>query len=281
MLRCRRVLRAASFPILSDKEREKLGLSVFVITKNEVERLGKMLESVRPLASEIIVVDSGSTDGTCELAKCYGARVFQREWTGFGAQKCFAEAQCRGAWLLNLDADEALSPEAAEEIQRRIPTEEADVYDLRIALVPLGRARPPFGGPVNRTPRLYRREMAFFSSDPVLDKLHPLPSARRACIRSSVYHRSLKSYTHMWEKALTYALMQAEKRAALRKKPNRALLPLTVPAFFIKHYFLRRLCFCGIEGLLQALTLSSAHLLRDLEIHRLIAAQVPSKENPS
>jgi len=81
-----------------------LRLSVFVIARNEERRIGAVLAAARALSDDLVVVDSGSTDRTIEIAKAAGAHVFHREWQGYGPQKRFAEEQCRHDWLLNLDA---------------------------------------------------------------------------------------------------------------------------------------------------------------------------------
>ncbi|MBN8726905.1 MAG: glycosyltransferase family 2 protein [Xanthomonadales bacterium] len=86
-------------------------LSVFIIALNEADRIATALESVKMLADEIIVVDSGSTDDTTRIAELHGARVLYNQWPGYGPQKKFAEDACRYEWVLNIDADEALSPE--------------------------------------------------------------------------------------------------------------------------------------------------------------------------
>lgn len=95
-------------------------LSVVLITLNEEHNLARTLESVKPLVAEgrgeIIVVDSGSTDGTVEIAKSYGAKVFVEEWKGFAAQKNSAIEKAAGEWVLSLDADEGLEPELTGEI---------------------------------------------------------------------------------------------------------------------------------------------------------------------
>src|SRR5256714_8974800 len=87
-------------------------LSVVIITHNEEANLGRTLESVKPLVAdgqgEIIVVDSGSTDRTVEIAKSYGAKVFVEEWHGYAAQKNSAIDKAEGSWILSLDADEEL-----------------------------------------------------------------------------------------------------------------------------------------------------------------------------
>jgi glycosyltransferase involved in cell wall biosynthesis len=95
-------------------------LSVVIITYNEEANIERTLESVRPLVSdgkgEIIVVDSGSTDRTVEIAKSFGARVFIEEWKGYAAQKNSALDKANGDWILSLDADESPESELAEEI---------------------------------------------------------------------------------------------------------------------------------------------------------------------
>ena len=92
----------------------KLPLSVAVITKNEEERLPECLASVS-FASDLVVVDSGSSDRTVEIARAADARVYDLEWRGFGPQKQFAIEQCREGWVLVLDADERILPETEQE----------------------------------------------------------------------------------------------------------------------------------------------------------------------
>ena len=83
-------------------------LSVFIIALNEADRIGRTIAAVRSLSDDIVLVDSGSTDGTQALAESLGARVIHHDWPGYGQQKRFAEEQCRHAWLLNIDADEVM-----------------------------------------------------------------------------------------------------------------------------------------------------------------------------
>jgi glycosyltransferase involved in cell wall biosynthesis len=97
-------------------------LSVVIITFNEEANIGRTLASVRALGDEMIVVDSGSTDRTREIAESYGAKVFVEEWKGFAAQKNSAIDKATGDWILSLDADEEVSPELAAEIGRLFPT---------------------------------------------------------------------------------------------------------------------------------------------------------------
>src|SRR5256885_12359811 len=91
-------------------------LSIALVTLNEEANLPRTLASVR-WADEILVVDSGSTDRTCEIAKEYGARVISEPWRGYTAQKNYALELCTKDWILSLDADEEVSPELADEIR--------------------------------------------------------------------------------------------------------------------------------------------------------------------
>ena len=99
-------------------------LSVVIITYNEEANIGRALGSVAPLVSggkgEMIVVDSGSTDRTVEIARAHGAKVFVEPWKGYAAQKNSALEKACGEWILSLDADESLEPGLAEEIHKRL-----------------------------------------------------------------------------------------------------------------------------------------------------------------
>src|SRR5262249_27186952 len=91
-------------------------LSVTVITKNEAAHIGECLASVA-WADERLVVDSGSTAGTPDLARAAGARVIVRDWPGYAAQKNFAAGEAAHNWILSVDADERVTPALADEIQ--------------------------------------------------------------------------------------------------------------------------------------------------------------------
>ncbi len=92
-------------------------ISVFIITKNEGDRIGQVIKAASQIASEILVIDSGSSDDTCKIALKLGASVLFNEWKGYGPQKIFAESRCKNKWILNIDADEELSPELCDEIK--------------------------------------------------------------------------------------------------------------------------------------------------------------------
>ncbi len=141
-------------------------LSVAIITLNEEHNLARTLASV-DFAQEIVVVDSGSTDRTVEIAESYGAKVIHRKWTGFASQKNFAIAQCTGIWVLSLDADEELSPELRTQLRRLLPTNPpADAYYLKRRNLFLNRWIKHGGFYPDAKLRLFRRSAANFSNAP-------------------------------------------------------------------------------------------------------------------
>src|SRR5258705_5260284 len=118
-------------------------LSVAIITLNEADNLARTLASVR-FADEIVVVDSGSTDRTVEIARSFGAKVFCEDWKGFAVQKNSAIDKCAGTWVLSLDADEELTEELQAEIRGMLEADaetmpQVDGYRLRLRHVFLGR----------------------------------------------------------------------------------------------------------------------------------------------
>jgi len=141
-------------------------LSVAIVTLNEAENLPRTLASVG-WAGEIVVVDSGSTDSTVEIARSFGATVIERAWPGFAAQKNFAIAQCSGDWILTLDADEELTPELQQQIRIVLgshPT--ADAFCLNRRNLFLGRWIRHGGFYPDPKLRLFRRNVANFELTP-------------------------------------------------------------------------------------------------------------------
>jgi glycosyltransferase involved in cell wall biosynthesis len=136
-------------------------LSVAIITLNEEHNLARTLASVQ-FADEVVVVDSGSTDHTAEIAKSFGAKVFVEPWKGFAGQKNSAIERCSGTWVLSLDADEELTVELEAEIVKMLETDaetlpQVDGYRLRLRHVFLGRWMRHGGYYPDLKLRLFRR----------------------------------------------------------------------------------------------------------------------------
>ncbi|MGA2897158.1 MAG: glycosyltransferase family 2 protein [Acidobacteriaceae bacterium] len=141
-------------------------LSVAIITKNEEANLPRTLASVR-FAEQIVVLDSGSTDRTVEIARAANATVYQEPWRGFAAAKNSAIARCTGAWVLSLDADEELTPELQTEIQSLLSSNPpVDAYFIRRRNLFLGRWIRHGGFYPDPKLRLFRRASASVITPP-------------------------------------------------------------------------------------------------------------------
>lgn len=156
-----------------------VGLSVIIITKNEAQNLPRALDSVS-FADEVIVLDSGSTDGSQQIARCQGARLFEAsEWPGFGPQKNLALEKASQEWVLSLDADEWLEPDLALEIKSIIAPSRGHVLNGQSTAAFRIRRRSIFIDRVirfgdwrrDKVVRLFRRGMASFSEDMVHERL--------------------------------------------------------------------------------------------------------------
>jgi glycosyltransferase involved in cell wall biosynthesis len=227
-----------------------LPISVFIIAKDEADRIPLAINSVREWVDEVIVVDSGSADDTVKLSAGLGARTLHRDWTGYGEQKIFGESQCRNDWVLNIDADEEISAPLRDEIIgafRATPAHSA--YTLPILpLYPFqdhGHRWTAFHHPV----RLYRRSCAGFSSSTVHDTVQ-VRTGTVGHLHGMVNHRSFRSLSHHVEKVNGYSSAQAEDRFQKGREPSFAALLLTPPLAFLKSFFLRREFVNGIDGVI-------------------------------
>src|SRR5580693_3646493 len=136
-------------------------LSAIVITKNEAANIGNCLDSLA-FCDERIVVDCGSTDATVEIARGKGARVEFREWSGDGPQRNYALSLATGSWVLNLDADERVTPALAAEIKTAIAGDAADAYEFPRLNFFCGRPMRHSGWYPDYIFRLFRRGKARF-----------------------------------------------------------------------------------------------------------------------
>lgn len=240
-------------------------LSAFIIARDEADRIALTIRSLRGVAEEVIVVDSGSTDGTQQAAEAEGARVIFNAWPGYGQQKRFAEEQCRHDWLLNLDADEELSASLVDEIRDLFsggPPPLAGYVMPVMDMLP-GEAALSRYSHVNPCLRLYDRRRARFSASPVHDSVVINEGEGQAGhLAQPVLHRSFRSLAHALEKMNRYTSMQAEDMRARGKRPPAWRVCAEFPFAFVKVYFLRRYCMRGMPGFAYALVYALGRVMR-------------------
>lgn len=162
-------------------------LGVVIITKNEEKNIGRCLESVK-WANEIIVVDSGSTDKTIDIAKSYQARIYNQPWLGFGLQKNKAINYCTSDWVLSLDADEEVSAVLRESIQQAIKDNSHNLYQFKRLSQFCGRWIQHGDWGRDIITRLFKRGVAYFSEDIVHEKL--IFKEKAKIISGMLYHYS-------------------------------------------------------------------------------------------
>ena len=134
-------------------------LSAIVITRDEAANIGACLDSIA-FCAERIVVDSGSTDATVEIAKQKGARVEFHAWRGYGPQKNYALSLATGDWVLSIDADERVSPELAAAIKSALADASADGWEFPRLSSFCGRQMRHSGWYPDYVLRLFRRGRA-------------------------------------------------------------------------------------------------------------------------
>ena len=234
----------------------KLPISCFIIAQNEADRITKTIDSVDELVDEIIVIDSGSTDGTQDLVKRLGCKLFYNKWNGFGPQKRFGENKARNKWLLNLDADEYLSNELKAEIRNLFAKKlESNFYSMKVIPIYPNWNKPRLFSAHHLCVRLYNIEFGRFSSSKVHDSVQ-ISSNKIIKLKNPVLHNSVRSFSHLIEKEDSYVKMQI---GSLKKK-NKLFLFLRLifefPLSFIKYYFIRRHFTGALTGLVTSIILA-------------------------
>ena len=259
-------------------------LSVVIITYNEEANIGRTLQSVQPLVKddqgEIIVVDSGSTDRTVEIAKSYGAKVFVEDWKGFAAQKNSAIDKATSDWILSLDADEEVDADLVREISWLfyathiweksgmpvdIDPESKDLKDrgLRIGLdeddlngfrIPrknyfLGRWIKHGGFWPDSKLRLFRQGTGKFQDQAVHETVK-LAGTRSAVQHGALLHHSYPTMSDYIEHMNRYSSLGAEMAAAKGQRANVINIVLRPFFTFLYNYFFRLGFLDGHEGLL-------------------------------
>lgn len=242
-----------------------LPLSAYIIARNEAERIGRTIAAIRDLADEVIVVDSGSTDGTQDAAQAAGARVISHAWEGYGRQKRFAEAQCRHDWLLNLDADEVVTPALHDEIQALFSAPQSlrpAAYALRIIDVIPGDARPRRFAYAHKYVRLYHKDAGRFSTSTVHDVVHVNPGFAVRRLRGAVHHFSITDIATQVAKYNQYTDALVDDMQSRNVSRPFWRLFTEFPASFLKAYVLRRHFMRGRYGFVTAMNYAFFRYLR-------------------
>lgn len=190
-------------------------LTVVIVAKNEALNIMDCVRSAR-FADEVIVMDSGSTDGTAELARAEGATVVTTDWPGYGPQNNRGIDLARSDWFFSLDADERITPELAAEIRTAIARTDVDGFRVPRSSMFCGRFMRHGGWRPDYTWRLARRGMARFTDDFLHARLNV--RGRTGTLRESIVHYSYRSLEDVLEKLNRYSSASVRDMSARGKR---------------------------------------------------------------
>lgn len=212
-------------------------LSVTIITLNEQANIGRCLDSLS-FADEVIVVDSGSTDRTLQIAKEKGAKVFTNDWKGYGQQKNYAHAQASGPWILNLDADEVVSADLAKEIKEAIQRSEFSGYRIPRKTRFLGRWIMHGGWYPNYLVRLSLKDRSSWTEPKIHEELKVEGPVGR--LLNDLEHYTFDGIEDQVLANLKYAKLGSEELKLKNKRPSLFRQILKPWGKFIETYLLKR-----------------------------------------
>ncbi len=232
---------------------EKIPLSVAIITKNEAANLPGCLESVA-FASQVIVVDSGSDDGTLEIARGFGCEVFSESWKGFGPQKQMAIDRCREAWVLVLDADERIPPETQTAIRAVVSAGEgyAEGYSFPRKNFFQGRWIRHLGWWPDRITRLFRNGKGRMTEAAVHEAV--TVDGRVVALGEPIEHFTESRLSEVLKKIDRYSTLAAEEAYREGRTSSVAGALIRAELTFIQNYLLRLGFLDGSQGLVLSVT---------------------------
>ena len=232
---------------------EKIPLSVAIITKNEGENLGDCLKSVE-FAAQVVVVDSGSTDETVQIASQFGCDVFIEPWRGFGPQKQYAIDKCRYSWVLVLDADERIPAETASTIKKIVlnPSITAAGYSFPRKNYFQEHWVKHMGWWPDRILRLFRKELGQMTPSTVHESIvvdQPVES-----LDVPIEHYPGGQFSKILMKIDQYSTLGAKEAYEKGRKASIWSAAFRAKMTFLQNYFVKFGFLDGVQGFTLAIT---------------------------
>ena len=258
-------------------------LSAVVTTFNSADVLEPTLAALG-WCDEIVVVDSGSTDGTQEICRRYGCRVIHHDFAGYGRQKHFAVGCAKHDWVFVVDSDEVVTGELREEIRGLLSGDEASAgdvagnnssgkrpaevgFEMPISLVFLGRLLR-FGGEYGKLHlRLFDRRAGNYNFDEVHE--HVDVRGRVGTLRGRMLHYSYRNLAQYFDKFNRYTSSAAQELFQRGRKTSAAYIVLRLPFTFLHLYLVRGLVLDGYPGFVWALLSALSPTVKHMKLHEL------------
>lgn len=215
-------------------------ITAVIITQDEERNIGRCLESLHGVADEVVVVDSGSTDGTEAICRAAGVRFVHHDWAGYSEQKNYANSLATHQWLLSMDADEALSPELRDSLLRLKERElnSATVYSVNRLNNYCGQWIRHCGWYPDARVRLWHKGVAQWDGL-VHEELHYTVHVKHAKLKGDLLHYSFYSFEDYAQRQVRYASLAASKAHDAGKKTSVLGVWLRPGWTFFRNYILK------------------------------------------
>ena len=243
-------------------------LSAAIMTFNEERNLERTLKALADICDEIVIVDSGSTDKTKEIAEKYEARFIYQPWLGYGKQRNAAIDNCSGKWILAVDGDEELSPELKQKITEIINgNEDKKVYEINRLSVCFGKKIKHGGWGTSYAVRLFLKTAGRFNDNTVHESFVTQEEIFK--IKENIYHHSyltLEDYFSKFNRYTTEGALEYYKKG---KKASIGQVVFNPMYKFIRMYIIRLGFLDGIEGFLLASTSSMYSMVKYFKLREI------------
>jgi glycosyltransferase involved in cell wall biosynthesis len=230
----------------------KRNISVVMITKNEENILGQTLQAVQSVTDDIIIMDTGSKDATLEIGKSFNASIFESTWLGFGPTKNLAITHAKHDWILNLDADEELSPGLIEELNKLELSNESVVYEMKFVNYYLNKPLHWGHFKGDKHVRLFNKKTASWNDALVHENLTYKSAVTTVLLQNPIQHHTVRTVDQILDKIVRYSRDTASKSQAKGKKANLIKMVVAPPFHFLNSYIFRLGFLDGYPGFVAA-----------------------------
>lgn len=214
-------------------------ISIVIICRNEAHIIGKTISAALLVTDDVVVVDSGSTDGTQELVKSSRAKLVETNWEGYGPNKNKGVAIARHNWVLSIDADEVMDETLIKQLQTFNPADEHTVYNIRFRVF-FGEQMIRFGEwAKDEHIRLYNRKHINWDAAQVHESLQIPEGTKTVTLNGYIHHYTSRNLQDLATKTVQYAMLNAQKYHRIGRKVSWLQYRIAGPFSFFYNYIIR------------------------------------------
>ncbi len=244
-----------------------INASVYVICFNEEQHIARLLDNVSEFA-EVILVDSGSTDNTINIASTYpNVTIYHQSWLGYARQKDYALKKCSKDWVVNLDADEILSLQLKNEIVQVVKNNDCDAFSVKFAESFLGKTTSKFSRHAHNI-RIFKRGFAQYNLEHLVHE-GLIVNGHTKMAKGVIYHYGLTSIESLVTKNNNYSTLKALDKFGVGKKFCGFKLVTSFFWAFFRAYILNRLFLTGYSGFIHSMTIGFYAFLKEAKLYEL------------